>query len=108
MHTYSGAVAGLVVITPAAGYVDQTAAFCMGVIGAIVVYWGIKLKRRLGFDDAMDAFGVHGVGGVIGGFLTGFFANDYITGVDTKKGVFYGRGVQLWYQNYAILVVAGW
>ncbi len=57
----------------------------MGVIGSTIVYLGIKIKRRLGFDDAMDAFGVHGVGGVVGGFLTGFFANDFITGLENKR-----------------------
>lgn len=56
----------------------------------------------------MDAFGMHAVGGMAGGILTGFFANDFVSGVDTKRGVFYGRGVQLGIQIYAIVVVAGW
>ena len=57
-----------------------------------------QLKHRLGYDDALDAFGVHGIGGVVGGILTGFFANDFVSGVPAKRGVFYGRGVQLGYQ----------
>lgn len=56
----------------------------------------------------MDAFGVHGVGGVIGGILTGFFANDFISGNPEKKGVFYGKGVQMGLQIYAIVVIAGY
>ncbi len=60
------------------------------------------------YDDAMDAFGMHAVGGMAGGILTGFFANDFVSGSETKKGVFYGRGVQLGIQIYAIVVVAGW
>ena len=59
----SGGIAGLVVITPGAGYVDQTGAFFMGLIGGVACYFGIQLKNALGFDDALDAFGVHGIGG---------------------------------------------
>jgi ammonia channel protein AmtB len=60
------------------------------------------------YDDAMDAFGMHGVGGIVGGILTGFFANDFVSGHEDERGVFYGRGVQLGIQIYAIVVVAGW
>merc|ERR1712216_1087656 len=52
--------------------------FCMGVLGGIGCYFGIQIKHKLGYDDALDAFGVHGVGGIIGGILTGFFANPAI------------------------------
>ena len=99
---------GLVLITPASGYVDQTAAFVMGLIGTPIVYLGLQYKHSLGYDDALDAFGVHGVGGVCGGLLTGLFANDFVSGNVVKKGAFYGRGVQIGLQIYGIVVVAGW
>ncbi len=104
----SGAVTGLVLITPAAGFVDQTAAFAMGVMGTPVVYTGIQLKHRMGYDDALDAFGVHGVGGILGGVFTGLFANDFISGSELKRGAFYGRGVQLGLQIAGILAIAAW
>jgi ammonium transporter, Amt family len=104
----SGAVTGLVLITPAAGFVDQTAAFAMGLLGTPLVYIGIQCKHRMGFDDALDAFGVHGVGGVVGGILTGLFANDFVSGSDLKRGAFYGRGVQLGLQIAGVLTIGVW
>jgi Amt family ammonium transporter len=101
-------VTGLVLITPAAGFVDQTAAFAMGLLGTPIVYLGIQLKHRMGYDDALDAFGVHGVGGIIGGIFTGFFANDFISGSDVKRGAFYGRGVQVGLQIAGILAIGAW
>jgi Amt family ammonium transporter len=101
-------VTGLVLITPAAGFVDQTAAVFMAVLGTPVVYCGIQLKHRLGFDDALDAFGVHGVGGVVGGILTGLFANDFISGSDVKRGAFYGRPLQLGLQISGVLSIGTW
>ncbi|MEO1615208.1 MAG: ammonium transporter [Planctomycetota bacterium] len=72
----SGAVAGLVCITPAAGFVQPMPALLMGVVAGIVCYWACsKLKHTLGYDDALDAFGVHGVGGTLGAVLTGVFAS---------------------------------
>ena len=71
----SGAVAGLVCITPAAGYVGPMAAIGMGLLAGAVCYWGCAwLKQRCGYDDALDAFGVHGLGGTLGAVLTGVFA----------------------------------
>ena len=102
----SGAIAGLVVITPGAGYVDQTGGFCMGVLGGIGCYFGIQIKHKLGYDDALDAFGVHGVGGIIGGILTGFFANPAIS--PGTSGVFYKNGDQLGWQLAGICVTAGY
>jgi len=102
----SGAIAGLVVITPGAGYVDQTGGFCMGVLGGIGCYFGIQIKHKLGYDDALDAFGVHGVGGIIGGILTGFFANPAIS--PGTSGVFYKNGEQLGWQLAGICVTAGY
>lgn len=75
----SGAVAGLVVITPAAGFVGAGGALVMGLIGGVVCFWGITaLKRLLKADDALDAFGLHAVGGIVGAILTGVFYSDEI------------------------------
>jgi Amt family ammonium transporter len=74
----SGAVAGLVCITPSSGYVDMTGAFLIGFFGGPLCYAGSQLKHFLGYDDALDAFGVHAIGGIIGGIATGFFATDQV------------------------------
>ena len=74
MSVISGAVAGLVAITPAAGYVDCNGAIIMGFITGIVCSQTIRLKHVFGYDDALDAFGVHGMGGALGSILTGLFA----------------------------------
>ncbi|MBU7567833.1 ammonium transporter [Weissella hellenica] len=77
----SGGVAGLVAITPGAGFVQPAGAMGMGIIVAIGAYFATNvLKNRLGYDDTLDAFGLHGVGGVIGGILTGLFASKSLTG----------------------------
>ena len=71
----SGAVAGLVAITPASGFVGPMGAFWIGIAAGIVCYWGVTgLKHIFGYDDALDAFGVHAVGGATGALLTGVFA----------------------------------
>ena len=78
----SGAVAGLVVITPAAGFVTPMAAIVMGLAGGIVCFFAATtIKQMLGYDDSLDAFGVHGVGGTLGALLTGVFASGNIPGV---------------------------
>ena len=72
----SGAVAGLVAITPASGFVGPIGALVIGIAAGVVCYWGVTgLKHMLGYDDALDAFGVHGVGGIVGALLTGVFAD---------------------------------
>ncbi len=77
----SGAVAGLVVITPATGFVDASGAVIIGVLAAVVPYISCNwLKHRLGYDDALDTFGVHGVGGTLGALLTGFLATTSVNG----------------------------
>ena len=77
----SGAVAGLVAITPASGYVDPFAALIIGLIAGLVCYWGaVVLKPKLGYDDSLDVFGVHGLGGITGALLTGVFAVEAIGG----------------------------
>ena len=75
----SGAVAGLVVITPAAGFVDAKSAMIIGVLAAVVPYFAVVfLKGKLGYDDALDTFGIHGIGGTMGALVTGIFANNSV------------------------------
>jgi Amt family ammonium transporter len=78
----SGAVAGLVAITPACGYVGPSGALAIGLLAGIVCLWGVNgLKRLIGADDSLDVFGVHGVGGILGALLTGVFASPALGGV---------------------------
>ncbi|MBN8443819.1 MAG: ammonium transporter [Thauera sp.] len=78
----SGAVSGLVAITPACGWVGPIGALVIGLVAGVVCLWGVNgLKRMLGADDALDVFGVHGVGGIVGALLTGVFANPALGGV---------------------------
>ena len=77
----SGAVAGLVAITPASGYVDPIGALVIGFVAGIACFWGaVMLKPKLGYDDSLDVFGVHGIGGIVGALLTGVFAVEAIGG----------------------------
>ena len=102
----SGAVGGLVAITPAAGFVDPVGALVIGIAGGGACYWGAaKLKVMLGYDDSLDAFGVHGIGGIVGALLTGVFAVEAIGGT---PGVFEGNTGQLWTQFVGILVTIVW
>jgi Amt family ammonium transporter len=72
----SGAVAGLVAVTPAAGFVNPTGALIIGILAGVGCYiFAVHLKRVFGYDDSLDAFGVHGIGGIIGALLTGVFAD---------------------------------
>ena len=92
----SGAIAGLVAITPAAGFVGPVGAFFIGLIAGIVCYWAsTKLKNKLGYDDSLDVFGIHGVGGTVGALLTGIFAKEAIGGT---AGLLEGNTGQLWLQ----------
>jgi len=96
----TGAVAGLVAITPAAGFVGVFGAVVIGVIVAVVCYFMVSVvKHKLGYDDSLDAFGVHGVGGIIGALLTGFLATPAIQ--SSYSGLFYGNPKQLWIQMIA-------
>jgi len=101
----SGAVAGLVAITPAAGYVNMTGAFVIGCAAGPFCFFGSKIKHQLGFDDALDAFGVHATGGILGGLLTGCFADSAIGGVD---GAFYGNPNLLLYEICGVCFAIGW
>jgi Amt family ammonium transporter len=109
LGTCSGVVAGLVCITPAAGYVSPMSALLMGVAAGAVCYWSCtKLKSRLGYDDSLDAFGIHGVGGTLGALLTGVFATR-VTGATesiargARLGLFEG-GTLLAGQIVAVIV----
>ncbi len=107
----SGAVAGLVCITPGCGFVDPTGAFFTGFFGGPLCFFGAQLKHYMGFDDALDAFGIHAIGGIIGGIAVGFFAKD-IYGLGYDEGVYYAGlkegGTTLGVQIYGIIVCAGW
>jgi Amt family ammonium transporter len=90
----SGGVAGLVAITPAAGFVNPTGALFIGLGAAVVCYGGILLRKRLGFDDALDVWGVHGLGGTFGAIATGLFATTTVNAAG-KDGLLYGGGGDL-------------
>ena len=97
----SGAVAGLVAITPAAGFVGPMGALVIGLVSGVVCYWGATgLKRMMGYDDSLDAFGVHGVGGIVGAILTGVFAQEAIGGT---AGLLEGNPGQVWTQFVGII-----
>jgi ammonium transporter, Amt family len=92
----SGVVAGLVAITPAAGFVGGMAPLVFGFVAAGLCYGAIQLKKRFGYDDALDVVGVHGVGGIVGGVLLGLFAHrDAIADGDFANGLFFGGGADL-------------
>lgn len=91
----SGIVAGLVAITPAAGYVSGMAPIAIGVVAGAICCYAVRLKNRLGYDDALDVVGVHFVGGLVGSLTIGFFANPEYFGADFMEGLFYGGGVKL-------------
>jgi Amt family ammonium transporter len=112
----SGAVAGLVAITPACGFVGPMGALVIGLLAGLVCLWGVNgLKRMLGADDSLDVFGVHGVGGILGALLTGVFAApqlggqgifDYVTNKTSADP--YSIGSQLLVQGEAVLITVFW
>ena len=106
LGTATGAVAGLVAITPAAGFVSVLGALAIGVGGSVASYWGVNvLKARLGYDDTLDVFGVHGLAGTWGALATGLFATTSVNPAGAD-GLFYGNAAQLGLQ--ALGVVVGW
>ncbi len=101
----SGVVAGLVAITPAAGFVSMPGALVIGVMAGLIGYFSVaKLKNMLGYDDSLDAFGVHGLCGIWGALATGLFASPAVT--EGAMGLFYGNPGQLWTQIVSILGTA--
>ncbi|QEX21396.1 ammonium transporter [Hypericibacter adhaerens] len=97
----SGAVGGLVAITPAAGFVGPASGLAIGLIAGVACYWGANaLKRQFNYDDSLDAFGIHGVGGIVGALLTGVFASASIGGV---PGLIEGNAGQVLTQLWGTL-----
>ncbi|RJQ81654.1 MAG: ammonium transporter [Desulfobacteraceae bacterium] len=103
----SGAVAGLVAITPAAGFVGLGASLVIGIgAGLLAFIFVTKLKQRLGYDDSLDAFGVHGICGIWGALATGIFADPAVNAIGT--GLLYGNPRQLWVQFVSIIATAAY
>jgi Amt family ammonium transporter len=104
----SGAVAGLVAITPACGFVDLKGALIIGLLAGVVCLWGVTgLKHMLGYDDALDCFGVHGIGGMLGAILTGVFAVSAIGG-EGKSGLIDGNAGQVMIQVISVGITIAW
>ena len=105
----SGVVAGLVAITPAAGFVGGLTSVVFGLVAGAVCYFAISLKNRFGYDDSLDVVGIHGVGGLTGGILLGLFADSSaVSGGDFDDGLFFGGGAELLLdQIVAMLSVVG-
>lgn len=101
----AGAVAGLVAITPAAGFVTPSAAIIIGVLVSVVCYGAVQLRDKMKVDDALDVWAVHGVGGTVGALATGLFATTAVNAAGAN-GLFFGNPKQLWIQTIA--VVASW
>jgi Amt family ammonium transporter len=111
----SGAVAGLVAITPACGFVGPMGALIIGLFAGVVCLWGVNgLKRMIGADDSLDVFGVHGVGGILGAILTGVFAAPSLGGtgvydyVANAVSADYSIAGQVWVQIKAVLLTIVW
>nr|WP_211091365.1 ammonium transporter [Pseudothauera rhizosphaerae] len=102
----SGAVAGLVAVTPAAGFIGPMGSIVLGLIAGFVCLWGVSgLKRLLGADDAFDVFGVHGVGGIVGAILTGVLAAPGLGGTGAED---FAIAAQVWVQVKSVLVTIVW
>ncbi|MBB2203406.1 ammonium transporter, partial [Gluconacetobacter tumulisoli] len=105
----SGAVAGLVAITPAAGFVLPGGALILGLIAGVVCYWSAtSLKHMLGYDDSLDAFGVHGIGGIVGALLTGLLAYGPLSATDANPSGVVGSVAQLVTQAKAVGITIVW
>jgi ammonium transporter, Amt family len=104
LGTISGAVAGLVAITPASGFVTPMGSIAIGLGAGAICYLAVSfVKARLGYDDTLDAFGVHGIGGIWGAIATGIFATKAVNAAG-GDGLLYGNPVQFWIQAKAVLV----
>ncbi len=105
----SGAVAGLVAVTPAAGFVGPMGSIVMGLLAGVICLWGVGgLKKMLGADDAFDVFGVHGVGGILGAILTGVFASTSFGGNGGLTPDTFTIGGQVWIQVKSVLFTMVW
>jgi len=101
----TGAVAGLATITPAAGYIEPWAAAIIGLLAGFVCYYAVQLRIKLDWDDALDVWGVHGVGGILGSILVGVFAKESINGVG---GLINGDVHQLLIQTVGVLIISAY
>lgn len=102
----SGAISGLVAITPAAGFVAPMDAFIIGVVAGLICYWASTIvKHKFGYDDSLDVFGIHGVGGIIGAILTGVFAREALGGT---AGLLEGNPMQVWSQFLGMVSTVLW
>ena len=102
----SGVVAGLVAVTPAAGFVGPIGAIVLGAVGAVVSYFFCTtVKNALGYDDSLDVFGIHGVAGIVGSILTGVFVSASLGGVGVDD---YSMGGQVWIQLVAVAISIAW
>ena len=105
----SGAVAGLVAITPACGSVGPMGAIVIGLLSGFICLWGVNgLKHMLGADDALDVFGVHGVGGIVGAILTGVFASQSLGGTGGLTPDTFAMGAQVWVQFVSVAFTVLW
>ena len=101
----SGIVAGLVAITPAAGFVNMPASLIIGLVAGLIGFYSVaKIKQKMGYDDSLDAFGVHGMCGIWGALATGLFASPAVN--EAGRGLFYGNPKQLWIQIVSIVATA--
>jgi Amt family ammonium transporter len=107
LGTASGAVAGLVGITPACGFVGLTAALMIGIVAGFLCYFAIVMKTKLGYDDSLDVVGIHGVGGAWGALATGLFADKAINAAGAN-GLFFGNPGQLGIQALSVIVTIGY
>ena len=98
----SGAVAGLVAITPGSGFVGPVSAIIIGGMAGIICYAGVLLKSKLGYDDSLDVVGIHGLGGIWGALATGLFASKAVN-PDGANGLFFGNPGQLWIQFVSVI-----
>ena len=105
----SGAVGGLVAVTPAAGFVGPMGSIVIGGLAGLVCLWGVSgLKRLLNVDDAFDVFGVHGLGGILGAILTGVFAAQSLGGNGGLTPDSFSMGAQVWIQTKSVLFTVVW
>lgn len=102
----TGSVAGLATITPAAGFVPLWASPIIGIIAGLVCYFAVEMKNRLGWDDALDVWGVHGVGGALGTILLGVFASSSINPLVTSEGALFGDGTFLFKEAVSVIGTA--
>jgi Amt family ammonium transporter len=102
---FTGYIAGLATITPASGFVDVLGAFFIGIVGAILCFWAVVyLKNRFKYDDSLDVFGVHGIGGIAGSILLAFFAKSSIGNIN---GIFYGAKFSVLIPQIIAVIVVG-